>query len=119
MSEKEYEGKTVEVEFMMDGVPAGKGFIFIRDGAYDTEDAETEFYKSLRGMEKTLRSEWEAEYKEFILENLTKEQEEILKDIHAKSYVGTDDDMPDEYENFLYELDLDELLDYLKLEVRV
>ena len=35
------------------------------------------------------------------IENLTSEQEDKLKAEHAKDYHGTDDDMPDAFENWL------------------
>ena len=36
--------------------------------------------------------------------------EDYLKDYHAKKYTGTDDNMPDAYEAWIEELDLDSLL---------
>lgn len=54
---------------------------------------------------------------ESIMENLTGEQEDILQDIHARGYNGTDDNMPDAYEHWLVNLTLAEVQDYLKLEV--
>jgi hypothetical protein len=38
---------------------------------------------------------------ERLLNDLTPEQEAKLQDYHAKSYMGTDDDMPDDFEKFL------------------
>ncbi len=36
-----------------------------------------------------------------IVDNLTPEQEEKIKEAHAQDYHGTDDDMPDAYESWL------------------
>ena len=38
--------------------------------------------------------------------------EDYLKEIHAKDYHGTDDDMPDSYDAWLTELDVDTLVKY-------
>lgn len=42
------------------------------------------------------------------MENLT--FEDFLKDWHAKYYHGTDDDMPDAYEAWLYEVGTDGII---------
>ncbi len=34
--------------------------------------------------------------------------EEYLKNVHARNYTGTDDDMPDSFEAYLVNLDVDE-----------
>lgn len=34
-----------------------------------------------------------------------------LKEVHAKQYTGTDDDMPDDFDNWLVGLDSDELIE--------
>jgi hypothetical protein len=49
------------------------------------------------------------EEREHIIDNLTHEQEDKLKEAHAKDYHGTDDDMSDAYEAWLMDLDLAEL----------
>jgi len=36
--------------------------------------------------------------------------EEYLKEIHAKDYMGTDDDMPDSFDDFLGNLDGEEYI---------
>lgn len=38
--------------------------------------------------------------------------EEFLKEIHAKNYMGTDDDMPDSFESFITDLDSEELIEH-------
>lgn len=38
--------------------------------------------------------------------------ENYLKEAHAKQYFGIDDDMPDAFENWLSNLDIEELLQY-------
>lgn len=37
---------------------------------------------------------------------------EYLQDIHGKQYQGLDDEMPDDWEHWLSELSVDELIDY-------
>lgn len=38
--------------------------------------------------------------------------EDFLKDKHAENYIGTDDDMPDAFEHWLSNLDVDELIEF-------
>lgn len=38
--------------------------------------------------------------------------EDYLKDIHAESYQGTDDDMPDSFDNWVTDLQIDDLIKY-------
>ena len=38
--------------------------------------------------------------------------EEFLKDQHAKDYIGTDDDMPDDFDDWVGELDTQEVIDF-------
>lgn len=38
--------------------------------------------------------------------------EEYLKDKHSEDYHGTDDDMPDNFDNWVGNLDCDSLIDY-------
>lgn len=38
--------------------------------------------------------------------------EDYLQDIHASNYEGLDDDMPEDYEEWLSNLDVQELIDY-------
>ena len=38
--------------------------------------------------------------------------EEYLKNVHAKGYMGTDDDMSDSFERWLENLQIDDLLEY-------
>lgn len=49
-----------------------------------------------------------------LIDNLTSQQEDLLKEAHAKEYMGTDDDMPDAFEAWLEDLSLDELKTILK-----
>ena len=51
---------------------------------------------------------------EIDISNLTQEQEDKLKEIHAKQYTGLDDDMPDDFENWIVELTKEELEEYLR-----
>lgn len=59
--------------------------------------------------------EAEEQTAERIIENLTAEQEEILRDKHAEHYTGTDDDMPEAFENWLSGLTKMDLDYYLEL----
>jgi len=38
--------------------------------------------------------------------------EDFLKEKHAKNYMGTDDDMPDDFERWVGELDTQKILDF-------
>ncbi len=52
--------------------------------------------------------------KEEILDNLLKGDIEELKKRHAEHYKGTDDEMSDDYENWLMGLTSDEIINILK-----
>lgn len=41
--------------------------------------------------------------------------EDYLRDIHAKNYMGTDDDMIDAFENWLADMSREEIIDYADL----
>ncbi len=41
--------------------------------------------------------------------------EDYLKDVHAENYTGTDDDMPDSFDTWLTELQVDTLIDWAQL----
>ena len=70
------------------------------------EAAEVEFWSAFRAF----RNKYQEEHdKEVMVDSLTPEDEEKLKDEHAKDYHGTDDDMPDEYEAWLECLTVKEL----------
>lgn len=49
------------------------------------------------------------DYIELNREKLVYENEELLREIHANSYNGTDDDMPDAFDNWLCNLDITDL----------
>ena len=38
--------------------------------------------------------------------------ESFLQDKHGDQYIGLDDDMPDDYENWLMNLDIQEVIDW-------
>ena len=38
--------------------------------------------------------------------------EDYLKEIHAKNYHGTDDNMPDDFESWISNLDVEEVIKY-------
>lgn len=38
--------------------------------------------------------------------------EDFLKDIHAQNYVGSDDDMPDDFDGWLSSLDGEDYINY-------
>jgi len=50
---------------------------------------------------------------ESIVDSLTEEQEEVLRDVHAEHYMGTDDDMPENYERWLMNLTTDEIINII------
>lgn len=106
--------KEYEVTFLIDGVNSGSGFIAVNDDTLSTESAEEEFYKTLRKNEKYLILEAKEEWKGEIVDKLTPAQEETLKDEHAKYYHGLDDDMADDFEDWLTDLSYDELKEILK-----
>lgn len=60
------------------------------------------------------RLDYEEEVKEYILDNLTPEQETKLKEAHDKQYTGTNDKVSEDYEHWLEGLTLQELSDVLK-----
>ena len=49
-----------------------------------------------------------------IIKNQTKDQEDVLRNIHAENYSGTDDDMPEAYERWLENLTVMDLESYLE-----
>jgi len=54
------------------------------------------------------------ERKSYIIDHLTSEQEQHLMDIHGENYIGTDDDMPDNFEKWLMNLTVFDLDYYLE-----
>lgn len=94
-----------QIEFMIDGLTAGSATLFIEDGVIDTSLAEEKFWKAVRFSREELIEEERSD----IIDNLTDEQEDKLKEAHAEDYSGIDDDMPDAYEGWLEDLDLDDL----------
>ncbi len=44
--------------------------------------------------------------------NTYKDFEDFLKDKHAEDYHGTDDDMPDAFDDWMGNLDISEVMDY-------
>jgi len=52
-----------------------------------------------------------------LLEQLIQDNEGKLQDIHAKNYMGTDDDMPDEFDNWLADLSVQEVCDMLGINI--
>ena len=106
--------KDFEIEFLINGVKCGNSYLTVMDGKLLTEGAEEEFYAVLRKNEKSLLQEAAGEERSNIIDHLTSEQEDKLKEAHAKEYHGTDDDMPDAFESWLEDLWLDELKTILK-----
>ena len=67
--------------------------------------------------DKERQEEWEDQENaklENLIDNLSDEDEEKLKDAHADQYEGLDDDMPDDYENWLMGLNRFEIESILK-----
>lgn len=94
-----------KIEFIIDGSPAGSATLFIENGEIDTTNAEDKFWKAVRFD----RDQLIEDEKEHIIDNLTDKEEDKLKEAHADVYIGTDDDIPDAYEDWLMDLSLDEL----------
>lgn len=94
-----------EIEFYVDGILNGSATLFINNGEMDTSMAEEKFYKVLRSDRQALIEE----EREYLIDNLTTEEEDKLKEAHGKEYMGTDDDMPDAYDSWITDLSLDEL----------
>lgn len=57
--------------------------------------------------------------KETIIEDLTRDQEDVLKNIHSFDYMGTDDDMSENYKSWLENLSLEELESMLSIKGKV
>lgn len=74
----------------------------------DGQSYNDEHYDSRRDEEIT-DEECEENLKEILMDNLTELQEDKLKQEHAQHYTGTDDEMPDAYENWLYKLSSEEI----------
>ena len=103
---------TFNIEDMFSG---GSSYITVENGRVNTQAAEDEFYAILRKNEGAILKDAEEE-KSYIIDHLTKEQEEVLKEAHMAQYIGTDDDSPDDYEDWLcYQIDLVELKSLLKI----
>lgn len=95
------------MKFVVNDKEVGSAFMTIlSDGTLNTEGVEMEFYAAIRKNSKAWLKEAEEDERDRIISNLTHEQEEKLKEEHAKDYHGTDDDMPDAYESWLEDLDL-------------
>ena len=94
-----------EIEFMIDGELCGSATLFIENGEIDTTNAEEKFWKAVRFDRQQLIEE----EREYIIDNLTSEQEDKLKELHAKEYHGTDDDMPDAFDNWVVDVSLEDL----------
>lgn len=52
-----------------------------------------------------------------LLEQLIADNEGKLQDIHAKNYIGTDDDMSDAFDNWLSDLSLEEVCEMLNVNI--
>lgn len=102
------------VSFSIDGIGGSSSYLTVKDGKVDTASVEDEFYSMLRKSEKALIKDSQDTELSYLIENLTTEQEDKLKEAHAENYIGTDDDMPDAYESWLMDLDLDQLKGLLK-----
>lgn len=106
--------KEYEIEFVVDGKKLGSSFISVDGGKLQTESAEDEFYATIRKNEAMWLAEAEDEEKTNLVDSLSKEQEDKLKEAHMKDYRGTDDDAPDAYEYWLTDLSAAELKAILK-----
>jgi hypothetical protein len=82
------------------------GLVVYENGNINSEDIEQELAKMLRS--KWLLKQMEEDELEYIVNNLTDEDEEKLKEEHARNYMGTDDDMPDAYESWCSDLTVED-----------
>lgn len=106
--------KDFEIEFRIDGKHVASSYLQVIDGRLSTELAEEEFYAVLRKNERSLIAQAEDEEKSAIVDVLNKEDEERLREAHAKDYHGTDDDMSDAFEDWLEGLSVAELKEIIK-----
>lgn len=106
--------KDFDIVFLIDGKNVGGSVISVVDGKLLTQAAEDKFYAVLRKNEKSLIEDAELDERDELIEKLTYEQEEKLKEEHAKDYHGLDDDMGDAYEDWLSELSLSDLKEIIK-----
>ena len=104
----------IDLKFVVNGVEIGGSTISVEKGQVNTNAAEDEFYAVLRKNEKRWIKEAEEEERSLLVENLEASQEEKLKEAHAKQYAGLDDEMSDDYEEWLTDLSLNELKELLK-----
>ena len=52
------------------------------------------------------------------MKNKEKSFEDYLQDIHAKQYIGIDDDMPDDFNDWLCDLDIEGWINYGEIYAR-
>lgn len=104
-----------DIEFYIGGVKVGGSTITVSQGEIDTSGAEDEFFAILRKHEPSIIEEGNDYEKGYIVEHLTPAQEELLKTAHMAQYHGTDDDAPDDYEDWMMNLTAQELKSELNL----
>jgi hypothetical protein len=77
-------------------------------GEFDdkTEDTKARVETFIRDIKEIVA---EDDAKSAIIDNLTPDQEEKLKEEHMQDYTGTDDDAPDAYESWLEDITSTEL----------
>lgn len=92
------------VIFRIEGIGVSESFITVENGKLHTEAAEEQFFALLRKSEKALLQDAEDDEKSGIMERLTPDQDDILKEEFARTFTGLDDDMPDSYEDFLQDI---------------
>lgn len=104
-----------EIEFYIDGKCVGSSFLTVEGRKFDTQAAEDEFYAVLRKNENNIVEAAEEAEREHILNNLTKEQENKLQELHLNFHpMLLDDEMSDHYDDWVSNLTLDEVKEYLK-----
>ena len=96
-----------------DGIMKDIDLLLVYVEAQNKQDEDPRVADTAARLEKYLatfrKSNADEEEKDSIVSSLTSVQEDKLKEAHAKDYHGTDDDMPDAYERWLADLDLNEL----------
>lgn len=101
--------KEFEMTFAVDGVNVGSAFFSVEDGRLDTASLEDEFHAIIRKNKKDWLEEAADEERTELIDNLSDEDEEKLKEAHMSQYNGSDDDSPDDYENWMTDLSVDEI----------
>lgn len=97
------------VSVNIEGIGGTTSYITVTNGKVMQEPVVEEFYALLRKCEKSLIKDAAEQEKSDVVDTLKPADEAKLKEAHMAQYHGTDDDAPDDYENWLEDLDVHEL----------